>query len=414
MPTGENLIDAYNYHLPPERIAQFPLQQRDQSNLLIYRKKIITEKLFESLPESLPENSLLVFNDTRVIQARLHFLTSTHAHIEIFILEPADPSTDMRQVIHGHESTVWRCLVGNAKRWRSEVLEMKGKTGNKKFLFRASLVKNEGETFLVRFDCDAKEFSFAEVLSAIGHVPLPPYIRRADKSEDKSSYQTIFSHEDGSVAAPTAGLHFTGKMFEELKRKNITTEFITLHVGAGTFLPVKSALVEDHIMHSERVYVKKSTLERLLQQTGAGTIVAVGTTSMRTLESLYWFGKKILETGDRVEEMNIAQWEPYQSSEGSFSEGQIDVKRALAAILSWMEKRKKTELSGYTQIMIKPGYEFKVVDALITNFHLPKSTLLVLIAAFIGKDWRQVYDYALQNNFRFLSYGDSSLLFKSE
>ncbi len=406
------LIDLYDYNLPVERIAQFPLQQRDQSKLLIYRSGNISEKKFESLTDELPENALLVFNDTKVIQARLQFLTSTKAHIEVFLLEPEEPSNNMREVIHSHESSVWRCLLGNVKRWRDEVLELKGRIGEKKFLFHASLIKKEEDTFFVRLNWDAKEFSLLQILSVIGHTPLPPYIKRKDSQEDKSTYQTIFSHEEGSVAAPTAGLHFTEQVFEKLNSKNIEMEYLTLHVGAGTFLPVKSASVENHLMHSERVYVKKSTVEKLLQQTGNKKIIPVGTTSMRTLESLYWFGKQILEKGNEIEEMNIAQWEPYQTSHNSNIEKDNDVKNSLAAILHWMNKKNKTELTGYTQIMIVPGYEFKIADALITNFHLPKSTLLLLIAAFIGEDWKKVYDYALQHSFRFLSYGDSSLLFR--
>lgn len=407
------LIDLYDYSLPSEKIAQFPLPQRDQSKLLIYKNGNIHEKKFESLTGELPENAMLVFNDTKVIQARLHFLTSTKAHIEVFLLEPAEPSADMLEVVHSHESSVWRCLLGNAKRWREEVLELKGRIGEKKFIFHASRVKKEGETFLVHLDWDAKEFSLLQILSAVGHTPLPPYIKRNDSQEDKSTYQTIFSHEEGSVAAPTAGLHFTNKVFDEFKSKNIITEYLTLHVGAGTFLPVKSSLVKNHRMHAERVYVKKSTIKKLLQQMNHGKIIAVGTTAVRTLESLYWLGKQILEKGNAIEEMNIDQWEPYQTPEDSNIEKNNRVKHSLTAILNWMEEKNKTELTGYTQIMIVPGYEFKIVDALITNFHLPKSTLLLLIAAFIGEnEWKRVYDYALQHDFRFLSYGDSSLLFR--
>lgn len=406
------LIDLYDYSLPSEKIAQFPLQQRDQSKLLIYKNGNINEKKFESLNEELPENALLVFNDTKVIQARLHFLTSTKAHIEVFLLEPAEPSAEIREVVHSHESSVWRCLLGNAKRWREEVLELKGRMGEKKFLFHASLIKKEGETFLVHLDWDAKEFSLSQILSAVGNTPLPPYIKRNDSQEDKSSYQTIFSHEEGSVAAPTAGLHFTDKVFEEFKSKNIVTEYLTLHVGAGTFLPVKSPSIDNHVMHAERIYVKKSTVEKLLQQTGTAKIIAVGTTSMRTLESMYWFGKEIIEKGNKIDEMNIAQWAPYRITKDSGAEEHIEIKESLAAILGWMEKKKKNELTGYTRIMIIPGYDFKMVNGLITNFHLPKSTLLLLIAAFIGDDWKKVYDYAMKKNFRFLSYGDSSLLFR--
>jgi len=401
-------LESFNYLLPPERIAQFPLQERDLSKLLIYKDGHISEKRFELLPEELPENSLLIFNDTRVIQARLLFVTSTKAHIEIFLLEPVEPSKDMRQVIHEHKPCLWKCLVGNVKRWRDGILILKGRKDENEFLLRASLEKNEGETYLVRFDWDKKEFSFAEVLSAAGHVPLPPYIKRNDKTEDKVSYQTIFSHEEGSVAAPTAGLHFTEKVFNQLEKKNISKEFLTLHVGAGTFLPVKTEEVEKHTMHSERVYVKKSTIENLLQQTGKGKIIPVGTTSLRTLESLYWFGVQ-LSLNDEADEMNISQWE-YRKQENA--EKRISAEESLSTILRWLGKKDKTEFTGYTQIMIVPGYEFKIADALITNFHLPKSTLLLLIAAFIGDDWKKIYDYALQNNFRFLSYGDSSLLFK--
>ncbi|HYV95528.1 MAG TPA: S-adenosylmethionine:tRNA ribosyltransferase-isomerase [Chitinophagales bacterium] len=397
-------IADFAYVLPPERIAQFPLEERDQSKLLIYDDGKISEDIFSNITEHLPENSLLVFNDTKVIHARIVFKNANDASVEIFLLDPIEPTRNMQLAIFTHETCVWRCFIGNVKKWREEFLFKKIKIGEEKVLLEVWLKGKIDDDFLVEFKWDHGEFSFAQILAAGGFVPLPPYIKRKSEEEDESRYQTVYAVQDGSVAAPTAGLHFTESLFKKLKEKKIQSEFVTLHVSAGTFLPVKSQHIGEHHMHAEQIVVRKETIQKLLDTCASSPLVCVGTTSLRTIESLHWFAKKISE---RNESLSVSQWGPYDNNDSSFT-----IHHSLFTILDFMEKKKLNQLTAETKLLIAPGYDFKFADGLITNFHLPNSTLLLLIAAFIGDDWRKVYDYALQNDFRFLSYGDGSLLWK--
>jgi S-adenosylmethionine:tRNA ribosyltransferase-isomerase len=400
-------IEEYNYHLPEDRIAKFPLAQRDHSKLLIYKDGTIREDIFSNLAEQIPENSLLIFNNTRVIQARMIFRKATGAQIEIFCLEPKDP-VDYNLNFSQTESCSWLCLVGNAKRWKEGKLVKKTqrKQGLKSddFELTAEKIESYGETHLIKFSWDNPEVSFAEILDVCGELPIPPYLNRKTEEQDKQTYQTVYSKIEGSVAAPTAGLHFTDAVFESLNLKNVEFEELTLHVGAGTFKPVKSETIGEHDMHSECFTVTKSTLEHLLNK--RGSVIAVGTTSVRTLESLYYLGNLLENNEDIVpENVTISQWMPYNEENNK-----ISAKKAILNLLKYLSKNGLSSLTTHTQIMIAPGYEFKIVNAIITNFHQPQSTLLLLISAFLKKDWKQVYDYALEHDFRFLSYGDSSLL----
>ncbi len=400
-------IQDFNYSLPTELIAQYPLPRRDDARVLIYREGNISEKVFHQLAEILPEKTLMVFNDTKVIRARLFFKSGSGATIEIFCLEPVTPHTDLRLSVFAHEPTVWRCMVGNAKRWKGDSLEKFFTIDNAVFKLRASLEKKDGETFLIKFEWDNYDFSFAQVIESAGFIPLPPYMRREAEQKDSDSYQTIFGQQDGSVAAPTAGLHFTEEVFSSLKENKIETAFLTLHVGAGTFKPVKSETLEGHDMHGERIYVNRMFIEKLLQQIENGSpIAAVGTTSLRTLESLYWLGVKY-SLGDKNFELN--QWDVYESP---LKESSVTVTHALQSLLKYLDEEDKNELSCATHLLCAPGYRFRTADILLTNFHMPQSTLLLLVSAFIGDDWKKVYDFALENRFRFLSYGDTSVLFR--
>ncbi|MCL1937577.1 MAG: S-adenosylmethionine:tRNA ribosyltransferase-isomerase [Candidatus Azobacteroides sp.] len=396
-------IEEYNYELPDERIARYPLPQRDKSKLLVYKNNEITESVFDCLSEFIPENALLVFNNTKVIRARMFFQKETGAQIEIFCLEPKEPA-DYARIFLQNRSCTWLCLLGNAKRWK----------GGK--LFRringiccsAERLQTLGETYLVRFEWDNPEWTFADILETCGELPIPPYLNRKTEASDQENYQTVYSKIQGSVAAPTAGLHFTENVFATLKEKKITLEELTLHVGAGTFKPVKSTVLAEHEMHEEYFSIQKTTLEKLLEKEGA--IFAVGTTSVRTLESLYYMGL-ILETRPDAspDELSISQWFPYSASQ---ERPQISVCRSLRNLLNYLEKKGWNALNGRTQILIAPGYPFRIVNGMITNFHQPKSTLLLLISAFVDGRWREIYDYALSRQFRFLSYGDSSLLLR--
>jgi S-adenosylmethionine:tRNA ribosyltransferase-isomerase len=395
-------IEEYNYDLPDERIAKFPLPQRDNSKLLIRRKNGITESTFRHLDEYIPENSLLVFNNTKVIQARMIFQKETGAQIEIFCLEPKEPA-DYAQAFVQNQSCIWLCLVGNSKRWKSGKL-FKWVHGTEGARCTVERLESRGETHLVRFEWDNPDLSFADILEKYGELPIPPYLNRKTQESDKETYQTVYSKIKGSVAAPTAGLHFTKEVFESLKKKQIALEELTLHVGAGTFKPVKSETLADHEMHTECISVKKSTIEKLLEK--EGQVFAVGTTSVRTLESLYYIGLILENTPNAsLEELSISQWFPY-SVQGT----RCTVHDSLKNILAYMERKGLNVLTTHTQILIAPGYTFKIVNGMITNFHQPKSTLLLLISAFVDGNWREIYDYALNHDFRFLSYGDSSLL----
>ena len=391
-------IETFDYDLPDERIAKFPLPQRDQSKLLIYKDKQISETIFHSISDWIPENALLVFNNTKVIQARMIFQKETGSRIEIFCLEPHTPA-DYAQAFVQNRTCTWHCLIGNAKRWKSGVLS---KT-IKNVTCTVEKLESQGEMNLIRFEWNNPSWSFADILESFGELPIPPYLNR---KTDKTTYQTVYSKIKGSVAAPTAGLHFTPEVLNRLKNKHIDLEELTLHVGAGTFKPVKSNTLAGHEMHTECISIRKSTIEKLVKH--EGRVFAVGTTSVRTLESLYYIGR-ILEQKPNAapEELTVTQWLPYQE----FTH--CPLPDSLHRILDYMNRKSLDVLTTHTQILIAPGYNFKMVNGMITNFHQPKSTLLLLISAFIDNDWKAVYDYALQHDFRFLSYGDSSLLIRS-
>ncbi|TND10465.1 MAG: S-adenosylmethionine:tRNA ribosyltransferase-isomerase [Bacteroidetes bacterium] len=399
-------ISDFSYDLPEDRIAQHPLPDRDASRLLVCRDGIITERVFRDIAAELPAEMLLVFNDTRVIRARLEFFRSTGGRIEIFCTEPDTPA-DVQQLMQQEESCTVKCLVGNLKKWKAgEVLEKKIFVAGSEILLRAERAGEAGELQRIRFSWSPGTVSFSQIVEACGLLPLPPYMNREASAEDDERYQTIYAQHNGSVAAPTAGLHFTEHVLEELRRKNIHTAQVTLHVGAGTFRPVKSETMSGHDMHREEVSVSHALVKKLAEARG-GTVCAVGTTALRTLESLYWFGKKlVLFPGKHLGEMQVGQWEPYEQN------ADVPVPVALRALHDWMTENNKETLTGSTSLLIAPGYDFKIVHALITNFHQPQSTLLLLVAAFAGNRYRDIYDYALAREFRFLSYGDSSLLFR--
>lgn len=397
-------ISDYTYELPSEKIAQFPLIERDSSRILIYNNGEITEDIFRNIPGLFPKNSFLIFNKTRVINARLKFKNSAGKEIEIFTLEPAI-ETELITALHTKKSVKWLCLVGNLKAWKNEKLEIKINQEGTKFTLEAGLLENRGDSYIIELSWQPAELTFAEILEKFGNVPLPPYMKRNPEASDRETYQTVYAESEGSVAAPTAGLHFTPRVFKELAEKNIKTEFITLHVGAGTFKPVKSETVNEHSMHAEIFYVDKTLIERILMYINSNKIIAVGTTSMRCIESLYWFGVQLLQGRIRGNEVYIGQWEPYENQAE-------DVKRSLNAVMEYIKEKNLDYIYGKTAIIIVPGYEFKIFNGLITNFHQPQSTLLLLIAAFIGNNWKRVYEYALKNDFRFLSYGDSSIMIK--
>ncbi len=397
----EIAIAEYDYPLPDERIAKYPLAERDTSKLLLYRSGEIIEEKFSNLPSFIPQGALMVFNNTRVIQARLRFRKETGAQIEVFCLEPEQPA-DYQQMFQETRECVWQCLVGNSNRWKSGVLSQVISIAGVDVTLSVERVSSAASVNLVRFSWDGG-FSFAELLDAAGELPIPPYLNRKTEESDKNTYQTVYSKIKGSVAAPTAGLHFTPSVLAALDAAGVQRGEVTLHVGAGTFKPVKSELIADHAMHEEYIEVQRSLIERLVAAGGAA--VAVGTTSVRTLESLYFLGEQVYESPDIAEdELFVGQWTPYNKPHA------LPAVEALQALLRWMDVKGVDRVHSHTQIMIAPGYEFRIVKAIVTNFHQPKSTLLLLVSAFIGGDWRRVYDYALENGFRFLSYGDSSLL----
>ncbi len=403
MDTKDIKIEAYNYPLPDERIAKFPKGQRDESKLLIYNKGVVSESVFRQLPDFLPSGALMVMNNTRVIQARLHFRKDTGALIEIFLLEPAQPA-DYEQMFQQTMSCSWLCLVGNQKKWKEGTLtreiEVKGQT----IEVRATRRGEHGTSQWIDFEWSGG-VSFAEILEVMGELPIPPYLNRETQESDKTTYQTVYSKIKGSVAAPTAGLHFTDRVLQAVDARGIEREEVTLHVGAGTFKPVKSATIGEHAMHTEYIAVRRHTIERLIAH--GGEAIAVGTTSVRTLESLYYMGLKVLQNPDITEEeLHVNQWEPYEEVRGD----RLEVRGVLQALLDWLDRHELTVLHSSTQIIIAPGYDYKIVKMLITNFHQPQSTLLLLVSAFVKGDWRKIYDYALAHDFRFLSYGDSSLL----
>ena len=403
---GTLSIKDFTYLLPEERIAKYPLAERDASKLLIYKEGTITENIYKNIADHLPKESLLVFNDTKVVEARLLFQKPTGGVIEIFCLEPHEQYPDITTAMMQHEKVLWHCLIGGASKWKhGQLLEKKIIYNSNELVLNARYIKKEVDSFIVELSWNDPALSFAEVLHLFGAIPLPPYIKREAETSDAERYQTVYAHYEGSVAAPTAGLHFTNTVLKKLKDKNIDTGFATLHVGAGTFKPVKTEVMKDHEMHAEHFKISKSTIQNLLDHLDKN-IIAVGTTSLRTLESLYWLGAK-QSTVNNQQSMEITQWEVYDHKEEM-----ISTKEALENLLRWMDEKKLNNLTAKTQIIIAPGYQFKIVNGLITNFHQPQSTLLLLVAAFIGNNWRKVYEYAFENNFRFLSYGDGSLLWK--
>lgn len=399
-------IADYNYDLPDERIAKYPKAVRDESKLLLYRGGQISEDVFYNLPNYLPKGELLVFNNTKVIQARLHFHKSTGALIEVFCLEPHTPH-DYQVNFATTRRVAWTCLIGNLKKWKEGKLERTINVGGKEVLLTAERVGVSGTGYEVVFDWGDDTVAFSEVLEAIGELPIPPYLNRETEASDLKTYQTVYSKVKGSVAAPTAGLHFTERVLAALDNNGIERNEITLHVGAGTFKPVKSEEIGEHPMHSEWIAVKRESIERLLAH--GGHCVAVGTTSVRTLESLYYIGVMLHRNPDaHQDDLHVPQWMPYEYA--ASPELKLTTVEALRAIADWLDRNKLPVLHTSTQIIIAPGYEYHVVKAMVTNFHQPKSTLLLLVSALIGDNWRRVYDYALSHDFRFLSYGDSSLL----
>ena len=420
------LIEEYNYPLPDERIAKYPLANRDQSKLLIYRDDKVSEDQFYHIGEYLSADSLLIYNNTRVIQARLEFHKQSEdgtqgARIEIFCLEPLLPH-DYQLSLGSTSGCTWKCMIGNAKKWKTGSLSLPVQLpSGEEITLSAEKGEQTGNTFAVRFWWNTPasnlsplasnlNISFAEILDAVGELPIPPYLNRKTEESDKTTYQTVYSRIKGSVAAPTAGLHFTDNVLNGLRQKGIQTAEVTLHVGAGTFQPVKVADANQHTMHTEIIAVPRETIVTLMAN--LGHIVAVGTTSMRTLESLYFLGEQLSTTLHNPIQpsttLSVAQFAPYQQ------EHTLSTREALQALLDYLDNTQQDTLHAETQIMIKPGYQFRVVDQLITNFHQPKSTLLLLVSAFVGGDWHTIYDYALSHNFRFLSYGDSSILSRKE
>ncbi|MBQ2332780.1 MAG: S-adenosylmethionine:tRNA ribosyltransferase-isomerase [Prevotella sp.] len=404
METQHIHISDYTYELPDERIAKFPIAQRDHSKLLVYRHGEVSEDVFYHLPDYLPTGALMVFNNTKVIQARIHFRKETGALIEVFLLEPAAPS-DYELMFQTHGHCEWYCLVGNQKKWKEGSLRRALEVNGVTLTLQATRLGEHGTSQHIAFDWDNDNVSFAEILDVVGELPIPPYLNRETQESDKTTYQTVYSKIKGSVAAPTAGLHFTDQVLSELDAHGIDREELTLHVGAGTFKPVKSEEIGGHEMHSEYISVRKQTLEKLLRHHASA--IAVGTTSVRTLESLYYMGVKLEQNPNLTEEqLHVNQWEPYQLS----AEQEITPEKAIQNLLDYLKRNDLNTLHTSTQIIIAPGYQYKIVKMLVTNFHQPQSTLLLLVSAFVHGDWRKIYDYALAHEFRFLSYGDSSLL----
>ena len=398
-------ISEFNYPLPDERIAKFPLPVRDQSKLLLYRHGEVTEDIFTSLPDYLPANSLMIFNNTKVIQARLHFHKETGALIEVFCLEPVQPN-DYALNFQQTEHAAWLCMIGNLKKWKEGALKREITVKGKPLTLTAERGACHGTSHWVDFRWNNPEITFADILEVFGELPIPPYLNRETQESDKETYQTVYSKIKGSVAAPTAGLHFTPRVLDALREKGVALEELTLHVGAGTFKPVKSEEIEGHEMHTEYISVNRGTLEKLVAHEGKA--IAVGTTSVRTLESLYHIGVTLLHNPNATEEdLHVKQWQPYETALETAATPAVD---ALQAIIAYLDRHHMETLHSSTQIIIAPGYEYRIVKAMVTNFHQPQSTLLLLVSAFLHGDWRKIYDYALAHDFRFLSYGDSSLL----
>ena len=397
-------IADYDYALPQEKIADFPLPQRDASRLLVYRDGSITDDHFYNLPSHIPAGAVLFLNNTRVIEARLLFTKATGGVIEIFCLEPSGRS--MEQALAESGEVYWQCLIGGASKWKTgQVLEKELVLNSGKMILRAHYVSKQSDHFIIRFTWEPTGTPFSEILHAAGAIPLPPYIRRQAGEQDKERYQTVFSRLEGSVAAPTASLHFTPAVLNTLQENGVLIDYVTLHVGAGTFKPVKTATVGEHQMHGEPFMVTRAAIRNMM---AAPMVIAAGTTSLRTLESIYWLGVKCRLRREGPQ-WQLGQWEAYELEKAAAG---ITLSQSLSAILQWMEENQQDILHCYTSLLITPGYHFRVPSALITNFHQPQSTLLLLVSAFIGENWKNVYRHALQSNYRFLSYGDASLLWR--
>lgn len=403
-------INDYTYELPDEKIARYPVTERDKAKLLVYKNNNIEESTYQNIDRYLPSGSLLILNDTKVIEARILFQKDTGGVIEIFCLEPLMHHGDISTAMSQKASVEWLCLIGGASKWkRGQILQKETRFTNHEIIVEAKFIRKVESSFAVQISWTPPDFTFAEILHSAGNIPLPPYLKRYSESSDEERYQTVYAAVKGSVAAPTAGLHFTKSIFDKLQLKKIVTAPLTLHVGAGTFKPVKSITMEGHEMHEEFIDVDIQTIEKIRNNLN-GFITAVGTTSLRTIESLYWLGVKILLSKTiSLPDLMIEQWEAYE-----LKTKDLTALEALNTLLQWMNSNEIHRLITRTKILIAPGYEMKITNALITNFHQPQSTLLLLVAAFIGEDWRRVYDFALKNEFRFLSYGDGCLLFRNQ
>jgi len=407
-PKDLSILD-FSYDLPDERIARYPVAERDLSKLLIYQSNNITTDVYRSLPDILPADTLLIFNNTKVVEARLYFHKPTGGAIEIFCLEPDDRYADVTTAMMEKQQVFWKCLVGGAKKWKDGNLTLTFNWKNKEVTVLAEKSGFIQDAFIIRFEWNETDLSFADILHHAGNLPLPPYMDRDAEDADKERYQTVYAKHDGSVAAPTAGLHFTESLLTRLAEKNIRTEFVTLHVGAGTFKPVKASVMQDHEMHAEYIDVSIESIETI-RKALSHNIITVGTTSLRTVESLYWLGKKIMDQPSiEVKDLIVEQWDAYDHTDSLPA-----ADTALLALENYLRERKLYRLITKTRIIIAPGYSFKIMKALITNFHQPQSTLLLLVAAITGNDWKNIYQYALDHDFRFLSYGDGSLLWRRD
>lgn len=398
-------IHEFSYELPENRIAKYPLAERDSSKLLVYKSGQISELIYRNLSEQLPADSLLIFNNTKVVEARLMFKKTSGGLIEVFCLEPDSRYSDITIAMQQKEKVYWKCLVGGAKKWKEGAITCSIDYNNIPILLEANKIEQHNDYFILELSWNLPTINFAELLHVAGSIPLPPYLNRHTEDADKERYQTIYAKHDGSVAAPTAGLHFTNQIFESFPKKNISTTNVTLHVGAGTFKPVKAATMNDHEMHAEFIEVDIETIQCIINKLD-NDIIAIGTTSLRTTESLYWLGIKTLQN-PRIEldDLTVQQWDPYEQSFHS-----ISAKEALTGLQSWMQQNNFSKLVTKTQIIIAPGYSFKIINGLVTNFHQPQSTLLLLVAALVSDDWKRIYQYAMDHAFRFLSYGDGSLI----
>lgn len=403
-------INDFTYLLPEEKIAAFPLAERDASKLLVYKEGEILQDTYSNIAAHIPANSLLVFNNTKVIQARILFTKDTGGVVEIFCLEPYESNNEYNIIMHKQEKVRWKCMVGGASKWKGGSLKKEIAVDDELLQLEATLLEKLADAYVVELSWQPSDYTFSEILGLFGDMPLPPYIKRKAVTSDKDRYQTIYAQHQGSVAAPTAGLHFTQSVFDTFKQKNIQQSFVTLHVGAGTFKPVKASSMQGHEMHSEWMDIQFETIEELKQHADS-TIIAVGTTSLRTMESLYWMGVKVWLSPEIIlTDLIIHQWDVYETP---LCNTNITCKEAMGSLMKWMKQQNLQRIFLPTQILIAPGYQYKVAKAIITNFHQPQSTLLLLVAAAVGDNWKKIYNHALSNDFRFLSYGDGSLLFVS-